>query len=134
MLPLLHQRAAGCSTTHFYEYPKKLASKSGVGFGTVQRAKNGDGNITVEKLAAIAEAFGKTVADLVAPSTAYSQAAGATQLRVEEPVQFKTPRDERITAITALLDRKDDFGVVALLEKAKEIAREYPRRKNQTAS
>lgn len=33
---------------------KKVSVRSGVGFGTVQRAKNGDGNITVRNLEAIA--------------------------------------------------------------------------------
>lgn len=48
---------------------KKLSAKSGVGFGTVQRAKNGDGNITVEKLTAIAAAFGRTPAELLTPKS-----------------------------------------------------------------
>lgn len=52
---------------------KKLSAKSGVGFGTVQRAKNGDGNITVEKLAAIAQAFGRAPADLLLPDTPAEQ-------------------------------------------------------------
>lgn len=47
---------------------KKLEAKSGVGFGTIQRAKNGDGNITVEKLAMLAAAFGRTPADLLTPA------------------------------------------------------------------
>lgn len=47
---------------------KKLSAKSGVGFGTVQRAKNGDGNITADKLTAIAAAFGRTPAELMTPS------------------------------------------------------------------
>ncbi len=49
---------------------KKLSAKSGVGFGTVQRAKNGDGNITVDKLTAIAAAFGRTPAELLTPKRA----------------------------------------------------------------
>lgn len=36
---------------------KKVEQKSGVGFGTIRRAKKGDANITVEKLTAIAQAF-----------------------------------------------------------------------------
>ncbi len=48
---------------------KKLSARSGVGFGTVQRAKNGDGNITVDKLTAIAAAFGRKPADLLTPPT-----------------------------------------------------------------
>lgn len=45
---------------------KKVASRSGVGFGTVQRAKNGDGNPTITNLGDIAHAFGKRVEDLIA--------------------------------------------------------------------
>jgi len=46
---------------------QKVEAKSGAGFGTVRRARKGEGNITVEKLAMIAAAFGKTPADLVTP-------------------------------------------------------------------
>lgn len=53
---------------------QKLEKKSGVGFGTIRRARNGDGNITVEKLSAIAAAFGRTAADLATePTGAYDQ-------------------------------------------------------------
>jgi len=48
---------------------KKVAAKSGVGFETVRRARNGDGNITVEKLAAIAAAFRQPPAALLTPAT-----------------------------------------------------------------
>lgn len=44
---------------------QKLEAKSGAGFGTVRRAKKGEGNITVEKLAMIAAAFGRDPADLL---------------------------------------------------------------------
>lgn len=44
---------------------QKVEAKSGAGFGTVRRARKGEGNITVEKLAMIAAAFGKTPAELV---------------------------------------------------------------------
>jgi transcriptional regulator with XRE-family HTH domain len=36
---------------------QKLAAKSGVSFGTIQRIKNGEVNITVEKLTKIAIAL-----------------------------------------------------------------------------
>ena len=49
---------------------QKLEAKSGTGFGTVRRAKNGDGNITVDRLAAIAAAFGRTPAELLTPKRA----------------------------------------------------------------
>lgn len=49
---------------------QKVEAKSGVGFGTVRRARKGEGNLTVEKLAAIANAFGRTAAELVTPPDA----------------------------------------------------------------
>ena len=61
---------AWMSTTPALDTFKKLSAKSGVGFGTVQRAKNGDGNITAKSIAAIAEAFGRTPAELMTPPDA----------------------------------------------------------------
>jgi transcriptional regulator with XRE-family HTH domain len=53
------------ATTSSLDTLKKLAARSGVGFGTVQRTRNGDGNITVQNLVAIAQAFGRPVEDLL---------------------------------------------------------------------
>ena len=46
---------------------KKVAAKSHVGFGTVRRVRNGDGNPTITNLCDIAKAFGRSVEDLIAP-------------------------------------------------------------------
>lgn len=48
---------------------KKLEVRSGIGFSTIRRAKNGDAdsNITAKSIAAIAEAFGRTPAELLTP-------------------------------------------------------------------
>ena len=43
----------------------KVAKAAKVGFGTVQRAKNGDGNLTVQNLAQIAAAFHHKPGDLL---------------------------------------------------------------------
>jgi transcriptional regulator with XRE-family HTH domain len=43
-----------------------VAKASGVGFGTVQRARNGDGNLTVQNLEMIAAAFRRKAVDLLA--------------------------------------------------------------------
>jgi len=48
---------------------KKVSARSGVGFGTVQRVKNGDGNPTVNNLADIAKAFGKKLEDILAANS-----------------------------------------------------------------
>lgn len=44
-----------------------VAERSGVGFGTVRRARNGDGNLTARNIEAIASAFRRTAFDLMAP-------------------------------------------------------------------
>ncbi len=60
---------------HLMEHSKSLntitavAKASGVGFGTVQRAKNGDGNLTVQNLELLAHAFRRTARDLLVDST-----------------------------------------------------------------
>lgn len=46
---------------------KKLSAKSGVGFGTVQRVSNGNGNPTISNLESIAGAFGKSAIELLSP-------------------------------------------------------------------
>lgn len=50
---------------------KKVSARSGVGFGTVQRAKNGDGNTTIKNLSAISAAFGKPVEELLAAPSGF---------------------------------------------------------------
>lgn len=42
------------------------------------------------------------------------------------PLRIKPLRQTRMEEIATLLDRTDDFGIVAMLEKAKEIANGYP--------
>ena len=44
---------------------QKLSKASHVGFGTIQRAKNGDGSITVQNLHAIGRAFKRQAIDLL---------------------------------------------------------------------
>lgn len=46
---------------------QKVAGKSGVGFGTVRRMKNGEGNPTRESLSKVARAFERTADDLLRP-------------------------------------------------------------------
>jgi transcriptional regulator with XRE-family HTH domain len=43
----------------------KVSKLAGVGFGTVRRAKNADGNLTVQNLELIAQAFGRSARDLL---------------------------------------------------------------------
>lgn len=65
---------------------KALSKASGVGFGTVRRARNGDGNITVQNLEAIARAFKRKAIDLLsAPDVTYSVAQPNNSPAVQEP-------------------------------------------------
>lgn len=69
----------------------KVAKAAHVGFGTVQRARNGDGNLTVQNLDMIARAFRRTARDLLAePVEEYGPAAQVAVLAVQE-----APVDER---------------------------------------
>lgn len=117
---------------------KKIAARSGVGFGTVQRAKNGDGNITVEKLTAIALAFGRHPAELMIPDGAcqggeagrYPKAVDADALRLVAQdaaavvVRIGSPlRDE----LAEIAERINDGGLHELIGEARQIAKRYPR-------
>lgn len=127
---------------------KKVAAKSGVGFGTVQRAKNGDTNITVEKLAAIAKAFHIHPAELMIekPEIPYNAIDDEKTIegrahRIAEPPPIpyielnpKSKRDLRIDAITALINATDMEGLAVLLHEAEKIAKQYPVAKQTPAS
>lgn len=66
---------------------KALAKKSGVGFGTAQRARNGIGNTTIQNLDSIARTFGRSVADLIQPELSeYPAALPVRPLVISEPL------------------------------------------------
>lgn len=63
---------------------EKVERRSGLGFGTVRRAKNGTGNVTADTLAALASAFGRSPADLITPDGSpgkKSDASGSLEVR-----------------------------------------------------
>ena len=81
---------------------KKVAVRSGVGFGTVQRIKNGEGNPTRKSLEGIAKAFGRTAEDLLRDSSvvlASTEAAGT--------VGSITPATDPVLTDLATLDPED---------------------------
>lgn len=102
---------------------KKLSARSGVGFGTVQRARNGDGNTTIKNLAAIARAFGRSTEDLIRP-THYTQADNITRLTVQEPGPAPL-----IAELIAIAETISDRGQAELIGRAHEVARLHPRTK-----
>lgn len=66
----------------------------------------------------------------------FKQQSATPAPTVNEPKtpKFKSVRDERIEAIVAALDQIDDFGIVAMLEHAKYITKEYPAIKKTPSS
>jgi transcriptional regulator with XRE-family HTH domain len=70
---------------------QQVAKKSGVGFGTIRRAKKGEGNITVQHLEEIAQAFGRRSVDLLADEHSQFSSAPKIMLEAREP----PPADER---------------------------------------
>lgn len=126
---------------------KKIAAKSHVGFGTVQRAKNKTGNVTIQNLAAISDAFGKSLVDLLITNNKGDSPSGAdvvvygadnsvTLYQVKDVAGQgpRSVRQDRINAINQLMSKMDDYGIVALLEKAKDVANDYPIDVSKTAS
>ena len=101
---------------------EKVAHVAHVGFSAVRRAKNGDGNLTVQNLDLIARAFRRTAKDLLAePVDEYELAAPVTVLTAQEPPVEEREllqgyRDASQEVREILLDlarkatRKKDFG------------------------
>lgn len=117
---------------------EKVEARSGIGFGTIRRTKNGDGNITVEKLTAIALAFGRHPAELMIPDSAchggetgrYPKAIDAAALRLVAQdaaavvVNIGSPLRGELAAIA---ERINDGGLHELIGEARQIAKRYPR-------
>lgn len=98
---------------------KKVAAKAQVGFGTVRRARNGDGNTTIQNLDAIARAFGRRVEDMLVEPVADGKVA---TLPEREAPELKPPLDAIVT--TALAMSKE--GRHVLLGRAEELALRFP--------
>lgn len=109
---------------------KKVAARSGAGFGTVQRAKNGDGNTTIQNLELIARAFGRSTEDLIRAAT-YAKPGVIARLATQEPA----PAAPLIAELVSIAERISDRGQAELIGRAKEVALLHPRAKpNRRAS
>jgi transcriptional regulator with XRE-family HTH domain len=103
---------------------KKVAARSGVGFGTVQRARNGEGNITVQNLIAIAQAFGRPVEGL---------------LRLPEGVANIAHHEDRarsnalIDEIMGLIEQLDDDGRWLIKGQALLLLSHHAKEKNRAS-
>lgn len=113
---------------------KKVEKKSGVGFGTIRRAKNGDGNITIEKLAAIAEAFDRHPSELlINRENPYPENFPAPI--ANRPLSVREPEAPNIVAmppplLTELIKiagTLSEAGLHRLIERAKQLSEEHPK-------
>lgn len=108
---------------------KKVAARSGIGAETVRRARNGEGNITVDNLTAVAKAFGVDITYMVSVSP-IEPSATVLPIKIEQ----KTARRKRVDAIHALIEEISEIGLAVVLDKCREVSKEYPAKLKQTQS
>lgn len=119
---------------------EKVEAKSGVGFGTIRRTKNGEGNITVEKLTAIARAFGRHPAELMIQPEAIDEAADIREYRqsvFDEAQRFKVSEPEPaalysfpsplVAELVAIAEKLNDAGLNRLIGQAQQLTTTHPK-------
>lgn len=117
--------AAWMSTSQNLDTIKKVAAKSHVGFGTIRRVRNGDGNPTITNLCDIAKAFGRPLEDLITPANS-----------IENIVEIKSSEliaPNNSPAICELIDlanMMDESSQWQLIGMAKLLAKAPPQQKN----
>lgn len=81
---------------------KKVSTRSHVGFGTIQRIKNGEGNPTITNLCDIAHAFGKRVEDLIADPL---ETGNIVSIDINKPTHAElSPAMKELLALTDGMD------------------------------
>ena len=115
--------AAWMQATPALDTIKKVSAKSTVGFGTVQRARNGDGNTTIQNLELIARAFKRRTEDLLAPPSG----------QVQQPVAEYEVMPPLIAELVDTAHQISERGQIELIGRAKELARLHPRAKAKRA-
>lgn len=127
---------------------EKVSSRSGVGFGTVRRARKAQGNITVVNLDGVARAFGVDVAYLVTnhgealksqntkPSEnhAVNQMQSSYENKVAGTIKPKSKRDKLSDRINQALERINEDGLLVAIGRIETLTEEYPRVVKQTPS
>lgn len=103
---------------------KKVAARAGVGFGTVRRARNGDGNTTIQNLDAIARAFKRHPTDLLQMDQPYPLNDKVVDMGVRE-----APVAPLISELLMVAEQINDRGVAELIGRAKELAAQHPKAK-----
>lgn len=107
---------------------KKISAKSGVGFGTVQRVSNGNGNPTISNLEAIAGAFGKTAIELISPAAVDSEPAGCMAAEPDPSYEARPMLNRVKSAIEKMDESSPVLSAIDVLLTQIEPAR--PQRSN----
>lgn len=116
--------SAWMSVSESLDSIKKVSVRSKVGFGTVQRTKNGDGNPTITNLCDIAHAFGRRVEDLLALP---EQAKNVVSFSANEPqAQIYSPIERELLELAGAMNEQGKWQLIGM---AKVLAHEYPRKK-----
>lgn len=122
--------SAWMASTRGRETLMQVSKASGVGFGTVQRARNGEGNLTVQNLEMIAAAFRRQAVDLLAEpqeSRVDQAATTASGLVVHERRAEYMTDDERL--LIEAFRIADDGARRALLLLARDSLDRFGRRR-----
>ncbi|MGB4064224.1 MAG: hypothetical protein WBK19_10405 [Azonexus sp.] len=122
-----------------FEILKKERGISRAEFARTWKLKGGDSMINqhitahrpmnMDAAVIYAKGFGCDLKD-ISQRLALEAAESASVLHIKT----KTVRESRIDSIIFLLNETDDFGLVAMLEKAKDVARDYPLAKQTQSS
>lgn len=127
---------------------KKVDDRSGVGAETVRRTKTGDGNITLEKLEALARSFGVSVAYMVTDhdealksqnaelgeNYAVNQQLTGYDNKVAGSIKPKSKRDQLSERINQVLEHINEDGLLVAIGRIETLAEDYPRVAKQTLS
>ena len=126
---IAHNLSAWMASTRGRETLMQVAKASGVGFGTVQRARNGEGNLTVQNLEMLAAAFRRQAVDLLADpedDIGPSAAGSACGMGVHERRSEYMMDDERM--LLAAFRIADEGARRALMLLARDSLERFGRR------
>lgn len=111
---------------------EKVVEKSGCGYGTIRRARNGDGNTTVQNLARIAAAFRRKPEDLLRSPHEQTEVPAALCVR-EEAMPYHVSRQSPLEReLLEIVERMSERGLILLIDQAEQIARRHPREKERS--
>ena len=111
----------------------KLAGLSQTTISDIERDRN-SGSGEVVTLARVLGVSAEYLANNIGPMIAIQQTQMPTKRSDIPTIEPKTKRAKRIAGINRTIENISTEGLIALLEKAKDLAKDYPAQAQQTAS